>query len=217
MTALKLESCAAGVTTLGPGPAVCIWVQGCDLGCRGCMSKHTWSGGGGVLAEPDDVAAWAESTRLRHLTISGGEPFDQAPALAELLDRLRASRDWVVTSYSGYRRPRLERDDPPGSVELLSRLDLLIDGPYVAARHAALRWRGSSNQTIHDLTGRVEVPSDAHAGLEVAFDEDGGFALVGVPPVRDFVARFEAGLPGRRRETAADPTRRFPFPTRKVL
>ena len=118
---LVLNSVETDVDTLGPGPACCIWVQGCGIGCASCTSPHTWDASAGAVAEVRDVAQWLLSTELHHLTISGGEPFDQAPALVDLVDIIRAVRDWVVTCYSGYPRsapgardvPRFDRPPPP--------------------------------------------------------------------------------------------------------
>jgi anaerobic ribonucleoside-triphosphate reductase activating protein len=216
-TRLRLNSCAAEVATLGPGPAAGIWVQGCGLACSGCMSKETWAIDGGVEAEVGDVARWLNSTPLRHLTIAGGEPFDQAPALVELVDEARRDRDWVVTCYSGYYRRAIEREIRPRARDLLARLDLLIDGPYVAGLHAPLRWRGSTNQSLHLLTDRVTLDGDdVPAGMAVTFDEAGAFALIGVPPFPGFRAAFEDRIgDGGQPLSLPEGQGSFPFPVRR--
>ncbi len=30
------------VTVLGPGRRIGIWLQGCSIGCAGCISQDTW-------------------------------------------------------------------------------------------------------------------------------------------------------------------------------
>ena len=51
------------------------------------------------------------------------------------------------TLLTGGSHPRCEATD-----ELLSLLDVLVDGPYVEALHAiSLRFRGSSNQRLIDM------------------------------------------------------------------
>lgn len=211
MTHLRLSSVEAGVTTLGPGPCVCVWVQGCDIGCLGCMSSHTWRRSGGALADVADVAAWVAGTGLSHLTISGGEPTDQSAALCVLVDRLRSQRPWTVTCYSGRHREQLERDDPSSSAELLDRLDLLIDGPYVAGEHAALRWRGSANQRLHVLSEHVTLPDDAPAGLEMVAHDDGSFDLIGVPSAPELVPALRTRLADSGTPVMPEPSIRFPF------
>jgi anaerobic ribonucleoside-triphosphate reductase activating protein len=214
MRSVRLNSVQAGVTTLGPSPAVCVWVQGCGIGCRDCMSPNTWSGSGGASARVTDVAAWAVDTGLAHLTISGGEPTDQADALCELVDVLRAERPWTVTCYSGRTREQLERDIPSGSAALLERLDLLIDGPYATEQHAPLRWRGSRNQRLHALSERVRIPDDdMSAGLEMFTGDDGTFTLVGVPSAPGLVAALRSQMTIDDAPPSVESSVSFPFPT----
>lgn len=213
MRTIRLSSVEVGVTTLGPSPAIGIWVQGCGIGCHGCMSPHTHAPDGGVVALVDDVADWASSTDHSNLVISGGEPTDQAPALTALIDRLRAERDWTVTCYTGRLREDLERDVPAGSTALLERLDLLIDGPYRADLHAPLRWRGSSNQRVHELSGRVEMLDDEPAGLQVVSRDDGAFELVGVPSEPGLVRALRAQLAAAGFQPSRGAQPQFPFPT----
>lgn len=173
----------------------------------------TWAADRGVRACPLDVASWMNTTPYRFLTISGGEPFDQAEAVSAVIDAARCDRDWIVTCYTGYQRGALERGVRPGGSELISRLDLLVDGPYVAKLHAELRWRGSSNQRLHFLTSRIAARDDASAGVEVVFDAVGDFQLIGVPQLRGFRADFESRLPGGAPPISPPPGQRsFPFP-----
>lgn len=212
VTLIRLHSCAVDVTTLGPGPAVALWVQGCGLRCGECTTPDSWSRTAGSQAEPGDIASWMNTTSLLHLTISGGEPFDQATALCEIIDAARTERDWIVTCYSGYDRTEIEVS--PGPQALLARLDLLIDGPYIAARHAPLLWRGSTNQRIHRMTDRVRLPADAHAGVDLRMDDSGAFSFVGVPVQRRFRSQFETRMDVQLRTSPAMPAQ-FPFPTKE--
>lgn len=195
---------------LGPAPAAGLWTQGCSVYCPGCMSPGTWSRSGGVLAWVADVARWLETTVSRYLTISGGEPTEQAAALNELLALLGGQ--WVVTMYSGHDLSTLRAEGGPDVAELLNRVDVLIAGPYLIEQHASLLWRGSSNQIIHDLTGRAPIPNDITAGVDVRVGPDAVEAL-GVPPVPRFIPilKAEAAQRGVRFVTTPE-TRTFPFP-----
>lgn len=210
MALLRINDVKPHVVTLGPAPAVGLWVQGCGRACPGCASKHTWASNGGALASTDDIAAWLAASRHSNLTISGGEPADQAPALGELLDGARRDRDWVVTCYSGYTLEELCADVRPGTAALVDRLDLLIDGPYVRELHAKLLWRGSANQRIHNLSGRVPLPAiDEAAGVTAVVGRGGSVEVIGVYPEPDMLDHLIAAL-----GLSADPVRRsFPFPT----
>lgn len=92
---------------------------------------------------------------LEGVSFSGGEPFEQARALALIA---RGARDLGLSTlcWSGHTLDHLQGPNAPeGSDELLSSLDVLIDGAYVHdARTDSLPLRGSTNQTIHFLTAR---------------------------------------------------------------
>lgn len=219
---LQLHAVAEGVETLGPGRAVGVWTQGCSIGrraaCKGCMSQVTWSDRGGFLAVIEVVAAWLDSLKTSFLTILGGEPFDQARELAQLVDLVRERRDWIVTAYSGYTREQLEQQLLPGSRALLGRLDLLIDGRYRPELHDSLLWRGSLNQRIHNLSGRVILPADETAGVEVRI-EGRSLVVIGVPDEAGWVERFESALPDSFVAVSHGRPERstFPFPVVEVL
>jgi len=153
------------------------------------------------------------------MTASGGEPAEQAPALSELIDTARRERDWIVTCYSGYSLESLRRNIRPGTAALLDRLDLLIDGPYLVEQHASLLWRGSSNQRIHNLSGRVDLPlRDESVGVTPVISRDGSVEFIGVYPERETFDHLVNSL--RRRGTLLSPStspRSFPFRTHKEL
>ncbi|HUC55974.1 MAG TPA: 4Fe-4S single cluster domain-containing protein [Streptosporangiaceae bacterium] len=181
-------------SVLGPGIRAAVWVRGCPLRCAGCISPEDLPFSGGtsmtVAAVADRLNALPPD--VRGVTFSGGEPMAQAVALANLVDALRAARDWSVMSYTGFTLEHLRRHGDAGQHALLARLDVLVDGPYQAGRHASLAWRGSSNQRLHFLTGRHQPPDeDACAGLEFHVDST-SVSWTGVPPVPGFRASFEA-------------------------
>ncbi|MGO4426368.1 4Fe-4S single cluster domain-containing protein, partial [Streptomyces sp. MCAF7] len=134
-------------TVLGPGTRAVIWVQGCPLRCQGCVAAETLPFEGGTSRSVAELADWlCRLDGIEGVTFSGGEPFSQAGALAELLDAVRErSPDFGAMAYSGFRHEALRRGDPD-RLALLERLDLLVDGPYRARLHGSLRWRGSENQ-----------------------------------------------------------------------
>jgi anaerobic ribonucleoside-triphosphate reductase activating protein len=88
----------------------------------------------------------------------------QAADLAEVIKLARRRRELTLICFTGYRLAEL-RSRPPGAgvAALLAETDVLIDGRYVAARNDGRGLRGSSNQQVHHLTGRL-----AHAREELA-------------------------------------------------
>lgn len=182
-------------TVLGPGRRAVLWVQGCPLRCKGCVAAETLPFAPEAGRPVTELVDWlTELTDIEGVTLSGGEPFAQAAALVDLLDGVRAVRpELSAMAYSGFRLPVLRRGTG-AQRELLARLDLLVDGPYVAALHADLRWRGSSNQRIHPLSPRYLkelAEPDTSAGIQLSVGLDGSFSWAGVPAVPGFREEME--------------------------
>ena len=146
------------VTVLGPGKRLGIWLQGCSIGCKGCVSQDTWERDPGREMTVAHLLSWCRKTTAGNfdgVTISGGEPFDQPAALAELLDglskwRAHSKLDFDILSYSGYPLATLKRKH----AMILNKLDALIPEPYIDAKPLTHIWRGSSNQTLELLSER---------------------------------------------------------------
>jgi anaerobic ribonucleoside-triphosphate reductase activating protein len=128
----------------------------------------------------------------------------QAAALTLIIKAVRSKKELGVMCYTGYTYEYLIRSGNAEQKGLLATVDLLIDGPYIAAKHANLRWRGSSNQRLIALTDRyrdtveaIEGGQDISAGLQFSIDADGSLVYIGVPPVQGFEAEFEWQLQKR--------------------
>lgn len=177
------------VTVLGPGVRAGIWVQGCSLGCRGCMSRDTWDEHEGSIVQIADIVAWLQSIPPDHLdgiTISGGEPFDQPGALGELLAAIaswRGEQSFDILCYSGYTLTRLMRRHAP----VLQVIDAIITGPYRIDKPTDLVWRGSANQELIPITPRgmhlyepYVFARPPRPSLQVTVEED-AIRWIGVP------------------------------------
>ncbi len=181
------------VTTLGPGQRIGIWFQGCSIRCPGCISADTWS------QKPADMTVEEMLGRIGpHLdqasgvTISGGEPFEQFPALLDLLSsirpRLQSRSDILV--YSGFNMADLQ-----SQISALDGLvDALITGPYIAEAGQTRPLMGSDNQELHLLTdlGRANFaeylrPRNAMDDqFDLLMDDDGTAWMAGIPGRGDF-------------------------------
>ena len=206
MTVVAVNRLHWPVTVLGPGRRVGIWVQGCSIECPGCVSRDTWPS----MSHRDRIPVAELTARIDALvdggaegpvdgiTLTGGEPFDQADALDGLLGALRSwldrrgapSADLLV--YTGYEEARA-REVAAGAFELA---DAVIAGPYRAGQPGT-RWWGSGNQRLiardDDTAARYrsalrEAPSE----LQVAV-EQGQVFIIGVPR-RGALARMETRL-----------------------
>jgi anaerobic ribonucleoside-triphosphate reductase activating protein len=117
------------------------------------------------------------------VTFSGGEPFCQAGVLAVLAERLHA-HGLTVVIYTGYTLEELRAANRPDWVALLKESDLLIDGPYMQELYCNEPFRGSSNQQLRFLTGRIQPgdiqPSTPQAA-EFTLDASGTVTATGFP------------------------------------
>ena len=148
----------SGVRTLGPGSRYCLWVQGCERNCPGCISPNSRALDGGYSMSPGMLAAEISLLRPDGITISGGEPFLQARGLSAMLETLKNQYqcDPGVIVYTGYLYENLAALQD--AMLLLAHTDLLIDGPYVSELNDGRSLRGSSNQRIIPLTERYQKP-----------------------------------------------------------
>jgi anaerobic ribonucleoside-triphosphate reductase activating protein len=157
VTVLRINRTHYPVTVLGPGVRAGIWVQGCTIGCSGCVARDTWAAEGGAEVDVAAVLDWLDGLEgpVDGVTISGGEPFQQPAAVAELLDGIGSWRhgrteEVDVLVYSGYPWSRLSRTRRLAA--LLDRCDAVIAGPYVDRRNSGAPLRGSDNQQVVTLT-----------------------------------------------------------------
>ena len=135
----------------GPGIRTTIFCQGCPHHCPGCHNPETWDFGCGTMVPVEDLVDVVRSNPLcRGVTFSGGEPFAQAAGFAKLAKLLK-EKGYEVASYSGYTFEEL-LSGSEDQKELLSSIDILIDGPFLMAQTSLeIAFRGSRNQRILDV------------------------------------------------------------------
>lgn len=147
------------VTVLGPGTRAGIWVQGCTLGCAGCVSRDTWSLDSGTPLSVGAVLHWLTelcgSGHVDGVTISGGEPSEQPQSLrllAEGIDALRRRGAFTgdILCYTGLEEAEF-RQRISWAEDLI---DALITGRFEITEPTSLLWRGSANQRLIPLTER---------------------------------------------------------------
>lgn len=167
----------------GPGVRSVIWVQGCTLGCVGCINPWSWDKNSS--AAKDMTAAEILDLVLHDvegISISGGEPFQQPKGLALLLAAAKARRLSTLV-FTGYSLWEIDDSSREESAEVtlakrvaLNNIDILVAGRYVQSqRRQDLPLIGSSNQTVHFLTDRyTEADLSRVAATEMIFDEDNG-------------------------------------------
>lgn len=168
----------------GPGLRSVLWVAGCSIRCHDCFNPHLFQSEGFPHAAPEELAMLLMAdSRIEGVTFLGGEPFDQAPALAKLAVLLQQEGLSVMT-FTGYRLEHLRAGHVRGASDLLEAADLLVDGPFLRDRVDYSRaWIGSTNQRLialspryRDLVERFGKESDR---LEVTVALDGSVRING--------------------------------------
>ena len=160
----------------GPGVRVSLFVSGCNRRCPGCFNEEAQDFSYGrpfTQTEEDRIVAALAPAHIKGLSLLGGEPFepDNQRVLLSLLRRVKEKYPKKeIWCYSGCTleelresgRARCEATD-----EMLSLIDVLVDGPFVEAqKDLNLRFRGSATQRI------LNVPASMQAGHPVLWDGD---------------------------------------------
>jgi anaerobic ribonucleoside-triphosphate reductase activating protein len=117
------------------------------------------------------------------LSISGGEPLEQASSLSRLLRVVRPRMKGDILLFTGHDPKAL----PEGSGDVLECIDTLIAGPFDETQRDDRPLIGSANQTIRFLTplGRDRYALFAEGmrqrpAVDLVQDRE-GFWLAGVP------------------------------------
>ena len=145
------------VTSLGPGNRLCIWVSGCEARCKGCANPELWKQLPEQQITVDKLAGIIKKQlngkQIDGITISGGEPFNQADEIVNLLEQLNIMGDVLI--FSGYLIDEIKKD--ANKNRLLEKIDVLVDGKYIEELNDGKSGlRGSTNQQIHIINQNVE-------------------------------------------------------------
>lgn len=186
-TMIKIHGVIHGTTVNGPGIRTAIWTQGCTIGCPGCWNPETCGATGGTTWHADELVEAVlldAPDRTQGITLSGGEPFQQAEAAAVLVYGIKRRRPaWDVFVWTGFVLGDLviRAKTEPDIAALLRQIDILVDGPYVAAHQTSNKlWCGSTNQRVRPLSQRG-VRLIIAAGIARAVGEPDEFEIVARP------------------------------------
>ena len=151
----------------GAGVRVTLFVSGCTNHCEHCFQPQTWDFDYGepfTRETEDKLLDMLAVPYIRGLTVLGGEPFEPSNQRA-LLPFLRRVREAYpakdIWAFSGFTLEELQTDGHrarcEATDEMLSLIDVLVDGRYVhALRNLSLKFRGSSNQRLIDMKATRE-------------------------------------------------------------
>lgn len=127
----------------GIGYRTVLFLQGCDLQCKGCQNKNTWDISKGIKEDVKELAnELREKCVNKELTISGGEPLMQSAALLELLEELK---DFDLCLYTGHEFNEI-------SPQILSYLKYVKVGRFVQELRTTTKpFVGSTNQEFIEV------------------------------------------------------------------
>lgn len=146
----------------GIGVRVSLFVSGCRNKCPGCFNEATWDfeyGQSYTKETEEEIISLLQPDFIDGFTLLGGEPFEEENQV-ELVNLLRRIKKEYpnknVWCYTGY---VLDKDLQKGqrkyteyTEEMLSYIDVLVDGPFIKAKkNLMLKFRGSENQRVIDL------------------------------------------------------------------
>lgn len=152
----------------GLGIRVSLFVSGCTHHCKNCFNKETWDfhfGNPFTKAEIEKILEYLKPSYVSGLSLLGGEPFEpeNQPGLLPLVKKVKETYpEKNIWCYTGYLFDEdicgKMMDQVPETKELLSYIDVLIDGPFIEERkNLKIRFRGSDNQRIIDVKKTMEA------------------------------------------------------------
>lgn len=142
----------------GPGIRTSIFVTGCTHKCPYCFNEEYQDFEYGELwtdRETEEVIEYLKDDAVSGLTLLGGEPFQNAVDLTQIIKEIKKNSDKTIWAYSGYTYEQILENE--NRKNLLLECDVLVDGLYVEElKDLRLRFKGSSNQRIIDIKKSFE-------------------------------------------------------------
>ena len=129
----------------GPGIRTVLFMQGCNINCKGCQNKSTWDINKGKEVDINDlVDELNKKTFNKKITISGGEPLMQVDALYELLIKLN-ELGFDITLYTGH-----VKEDVPQKI--IDNVKYLKTGNFIQELKTTIKpFVGSNNQVFEEV------------------------------------------------------------------
>lgn len=160
----------------GEGVRVTLFCSGCTNRCEGCFQPETWDfcyGKEYTKETEDQLIQMLTNPNIQGLTLLGGDPFEPSnqrtliTLLRKVKQELPTKDVWAYTGFV-YEQDLLEgqRKHTEVTDEMLSYIDVLVDGPFVIdEKDISLYFRGSRNQRV------IDMPKTLKSGSVVIYHE----------------------------------------------
>ena len=141
----------------GPGVRVSVFVSGCTHRCPGCFNEEAWDFNFGkpfTQETIDYIIDLLKPDFYKGITFLGGEPLERVnqqgllPLARKIREVYPEKSIWCFTGYD-FEKDVLGRmiNEWPETKELLSYIDVLVDGEFIEAqKDLSLVFKGSANQ-----------------------------------------------------------------------
>ena len=160
----------------GPGIRVSLFVSGCSHKCPGCFNEQAQDFNYGKEFTQDTIDYIIDTLSFgayAGVTLLGGEPLEHTnqKGLLPLVRKIKeVYPDKTIWCFTGY---EFEKDvmahmykEWPETKELLSYIDVLVDGPFIESlKNLNLVFRGSENQRL------IKVPETLATGKIVLWEK----------------------------------------------
>ena len=154
----------------GEGVRISLFVSGCTHRCKNCFNQIAWDFSYGESFDENvqnQILTGLASPFIAGLSLLGGEPFERQnqealyPFVKEVKKRFPQKTVWCYTGFVlDEKTGELveKHKNTPYTKELISLIDVLVDGPYVEELHdIRLKFRGSSNQRVIDVQKTLQT------------------------------------------------------------
>ena len=152
----------------GNGCRYVLWLQGCNLGCKGCWNKETWSFEENILKSVDEVFEKIKEIKdkIDGVTFTGGEPMLQAKELIKLAKKIKKI-NLSIQIFTGFELEELNNEQK----ELLKYTDVLVAGRFDETKE-------NNNQKVYCFN---EEWIFNNSDVEIDILDDGTIKLTGYP------------------------------------
>ncbi len=142
----------------GTGIRTTIFVSGCTHNCKNCFNQLYQDFNYGEIwtdEQTQEIISYLKEDTISGLSVLGGEPFQNAEDLTEVLRDIKKEVSKDIWIWSGYTYEEIISDEVKKN--LLKECDILVDGRFVEKlKDLSLKFRGSSNQRIIDVKKTLE-------------------------------------------------------------
>lgn len=161
----------------GPGKRLLLFTQGCSIHCEGCVNSHLWNFGCGKDINATEILNICKENKVDGITLHGGEPLDQAPAVLEVIKLLKEN-GFSVILFTGYIKKELNG----AQIKIWNLADIVVSGRFVESKkNLYMQFRGSTNQRIYTHKGKYKGYKvvNGHTVAILTLDDKGNLNVKG--------------------------------------